>query len=567
MQHNSAEKKSGDPRSTDGPSLMWTGKKFPDRKNSFSVQLTECFDPTSRIDGLPNGSLKAFAGNQNLLFEGENKDVLSLLISAGFEGKVKLVYIDPPFDSGSNYVRHLSLRGVRRTVDLEDRESPVGKQLQYSDVWTNEEYLQFMYERLLLLRSLLKDNGSIFVHLDYRRAHQVRLLMDEIFGEENFRNEIQVRRTAKHTVMQYESIKTLQVASDTIFVYAKSSRTGFNKVYKEASEKQKQGSWHGFSDSLRRPTMRYKLFDRLPPSPRGRWLWEKARAEKAVENYKIFERSFSQGSTSSFEEFASQNPEREFVRFNDGSPQYWIRARDKILVDTNWSDIQAYSHLSDYPTEKSEKLIQRIIEMGSNPGDIILDCFCGSGTTAVIAQLTGRKWISADINTGAIQTTSKRIQKLAIGNEAAGDPFRRTAPFLRYRVSDDPSTESEFRDCSGERPRKNNDSSVAEVDLKIDGENAVLEITNSKSSMVERIRESESLAGEKISDFRSIIDYVLIDDDYDGKVFNIRLTDIPGSKRQLIRGRYEVPLAGKKRRVAVKIVDILGRETVVSCMV
>ncbi|MCK4731544.1 MAG: site-specific DNA-methyltransferase, partial [Methanophagales archaeon] len=283
------------------------------------------------------------------------------------------MYIDPPFATRQEF------------------KSRYGETA-YQDVIAGARFLEFLRKRLVFLREFLANNGSIFVHCDWHLGHYTRILLDEIFGKNNFRNEINVKRTAKHTAMQFEKVKSLQVATNSIFVYAKRHSTVFNKPYKEASERQKAGSWHGFSDNCYRPTMRYKLFGLLPPSHRGRWIWEKIRAEKALENYKLFEKALSKGEVSSFEEFAYNNPGMEFVRRNNGSPQYWIAARERIMSDTSWTDIQAYAHLFDFPTEKSELLIERVINMGSNPGDIILDAFAGSGTTAAVAEKLGRRW-------------------------------------------------------------------------------------------------------------------------------------------------------------------------------
>ena len=189
----------------------------------------------------------------------------------------------------------------------------------------------------------------------------------------------------------------------------KSNNTYFNKPLKEATEKQKKGSWHGFSDNCYRPTQRYKLFGLLPPSPKGRWLWSKERAERAIQNYRLFEKTLKEKECTSFGGFAYNHPEMEFVKYNKGSPQYWITARDKIMCDTNWADIQAYSQLHAFDTEKSEPLLQRIINMGSNPGDILADFFCGSGTTLAVAEKLGRRWIGSDLSKFAIQVTRKRL--------------------------------------------------------------------------------------------------------------------------------------------------------------
>jgi len=654
------------------PFLSWVGKKPLDFIKAFPAQLVEVFDPTRKARKIHPSEFSASLDNwQNALFHGDNKEVLGFLLTRRLRGKVKLIYIDPPFDSGANYIRETVLRGMKEDIELGGEDYSLGEQIQYYDIWNNDAYLQFMFERLLLLKELLEEKGSIFVHVDYRRVHQIRLIMDEIFGPQNFRNEVQVRRTAKHTAMQFEQVKTLQVASDTILIYAKTSETEFNKAYREASEQQKQGNWHGFSDNLYRPTMRYKLFDMLPPSPRGRWLWEKSRADLAVENYRLFERALAKGEVSSFEQYAQLHPEMEFVRHNKGSPQYWISAREEIMVDTNWSDIQAYSHVTDYPTEKSEKLMRRIIEMGSVPGDLVLDCFCGSGTTAVVAQVTGRRWICADINKGAITTTIKRVQriitkrweredktedqaKLVSSEDAIPFPYS----FAHLRVNDydlqllrteatelavqhlgvDRTRTDRFFDgilgkslvkiidfnhpltlldlqlvedeikkrpaenrnltlvCLGkelavdpwvqEYNKKHPINKIEIVELRTDkkygrflihkpprakveisrlGKVARIKLRNFISpTILDRLNDPEKLVDVKIADFRSMIDAVFIDNSYDGEVLDVVVSDVPKSRRELVVGNYEVAISSTKAVVAVKIVDMLGEEVIVT---
>ena len=124
-----------------------------------------------------------------LLFHGDNKDVLAYLLANGFRGKVKLIYIDPPFDSGADYVRKVELRGIKSGM-LEGDSYSLGEQTQYSDIWANDSYLQFIFERILLLKELLEVDGSIYLHCDWHRGHLLRCVLDEIFGSENLKNEI-----------------------------------------------------------------------------------------------------------------------------------------------------------------------------------------------------------------------------------------------------------------------------------------------------------------------------------------------------------------------------------------
>ena len=162
------------------PMLTWVGKHPLQRVTAFPAQLVEKFDPTGEMDQKQGG----------LLFHGDNKEVLAYLLANGYRGKVNLVYIDPPFDSGADYVRKVSLRGISGSAKLSGETYTLGEQVQYTDIWANDNYLQFMYERLSLLRELLADEGTIYVHCDARKNSYLRLILDEIFGSENLISEV-----------------------------------------------------------------------------------------------------------------------------------------------------------------------------------------------------------------------------------------------------------------------------------------------------------------------------------------------------------------------------------------
>lgn len=152
---------------------------------------------------------------------------------AGFRGKVDLIYIDPPFDSGADYVRKVKLRGQNEKLAGEGH--AFIEQAQYEDIWANDNYLQFMYERLILMRELLSDKGSIYLHCDWHKSHHLRFLLDEVFGAENFRNDLiwyYHRWTA--------GSDTYQRMHDTILFYSKSSSFKLNRVFIEPTEGQKR---------------------------------------------------------------------------------------------------------------------------------------------------------------------------------------------------------------------------------------------------------------------------------------------------------------------------------------
>ena len=310
--------------------------------------------------------------NYNLLFCGDNVHVLSALLMNGFGGKVDLVYIDPPFDSGADYSRQVRLRGPTNQCD--SSASSVFKQTQYKDVWLNDDYLQFMYERLILLRELLSDKGTIYLHCDWHKNHYLRLLLDEVFGEDNMQN---------HIIWAYKTGGIPESCGfakkhDDILVYTKTDNPIFNVLEQKSYA----------------PTLPE------PHTDSGKKL----------------------------------NVLRDDVcdLCQNGAPgqKYrHVRARDV------WDDINSIfrndSQLTDYPTQKPESLLQRIIKASSDEDSIVLDCFGGSGTTAAVAQQLGRRWIVADMNKGSVQTTMQRLNKIItdtkIGNKKRG--------FVHYRIN------------------------------------------------------------------------------------------------------------------------------------
>jgi DNA modification methylase len=340
------------------PMLHWVGKKPLDYVKGFPAQLVEVFDPLNNgqvIETPPYNELKD--NWQNLLFHGDNKDVLATLLESGFRGKIDLIYIDPPFMSGADYVRKIELRGLKQLGRIEEDEASILQQTMYFDIWNNDNYLQFMYERLILLKELLSERGSIYVHLDWHVGHYIKLLMDEVFGQDNFGNEI-----VWHYRTGNIAEKIFRRSHDTILLYSKSDNFTFKPV--EIKEYYKEIYGENFK-----------------PSFRGR----------------------KQG--------------------EDGKGKYRLS-----LVDDVWDISGVFTlgkeHLA-FATQKPEALLERIIQASSNSNSLILDCFIGSGTTARVAQKTGRRWIGCDINKGAIQTTSKRLQKIILeqmslrGGEAA----------------------------------------------------------------------------------------------------------------------------------------------------
>jgi adenine specific DNA methylase Mod len=331
---------------------------------------------------------------KNLLFHCDNLDCINYLLKHGYESKVDLVYIDPPFLSGERYFRR-----------VENNNS-----IAFEDLWKHDKYLEMMYERLAEIRKLLSKDGSIFVHLDWHAVHYVKVIMDHVFGPENFRNEIIVKRgRTKNLQYQFESIDRMHTAYDSILWYSKSAETKFSLPLAVHHSKAK---WMGFWSNIDRPTMRYEIFGYTPE--RGQWKWEKARALRAIENYRIYEEKFSH---MTLEEYWQMNGEGkiEFIRKRPGVKyaEYWIPPKTHRILDNIWLDVEAYNYSTGYGTEKHSELLERVISQFSKEGSLVADFFCGSGTALAVAEKLGRRWIGCDSSPAAITVTKKRLGNVA----------------------------------------------------------------------------------------------------------------------------------------------------------
>jgi adenine specific DNA methylase Mod len=375
------------------PMLSWTGKKPLETVQNYPTQLIETSgevkaqNPT--FESLTkNGDTEVSSTWSNLIFHGDNKEILSTLLVNGFRGKIDLIYIDPPFDSGADYVRRVELRGTKNK--LEGESQSLLEQTQYTDIWKNDTYLQFMYERLILLRELLSEQGSIYLHCDWHKSHHLRFLLDEIFGEENFVNEIVWKKvnSSKGQSLSYGN------QHDIIFIYSKGNPI-YRKQYKDYTEKQLEQFRYDDKDGKGK----YQSVSLV------------ARGNQASPNRKKFEWNgvedmwlYSKDKLNSFLENGKILQTKEGFRLKD-----YLDEKEGALISDLWIDLLPKQNPT-YPTEKPEDLLERIIKASSNPDSIVLDCFSGSGTTASVAQKLGRKWIACDVNKGAIQTTMKRLQ-------------------------------------------------------------------------------------------------------------------------------------------------------------
>lgn len=337
------------------PMLRWTGKRPFTSTQFYPAQLKESYG--NEVEGWINK-----------LFWGDNLQVMSHLLKT-YRGQIDLIYIDPPFDSKADYKKKIELRGTSITND-----STPFEEKQYTDIWSNDEYLQFMYERLILMRELLSDTGTIYLHCDWHKSHHLRMIMDEVFGPNSFLNEV----VWAYGTYIGQTKTNFPRKHDTLLVYTKTSQYTFNMLRDDDLD----------SDA------NYKR-------------WKKYFNDKnqvCGDNYPADDSKFS-GYVKRFKKEHGRDPQF--------STDVILEISGKVIDDV-WY-IQSVNPFADerigYPTQKPEELLERIMLASTNPGDLVFDCFMGSGTTQNVALKLGRKFIGADINLGAIETTIKRLNK------------------------------------------------------------------------------------------------------------------------------------------------------------
>jgi adenine-specific DNA-methyltransferase len=326
----------------------------------------------------------------NSLYVGDNLGILAALREhASILGNIRLVYIDPPFSTGA----------VFHTRSQRDA---------YMDLLTGTQYIEFMRRRLVIIRELLAEDGSIYVHIDHNIAPYLKVIMDEIFGEANFRNWITRKKSnpKNYTRNQFGNI------SDVILFYTKSSNYVWNRPYEkwtnETALKEyqyiEQGTGRRFKKvPIHAPGVRNGLTGKpwremLPP-PGKHWQFPPSTLDEMDARGEI---AWSENG----------NPRRKiYLDESEGKPiqDIWLDYRDAFNQNHK---------ITGYPTEKNQSMLEMIIQASSNPGDIVLDCFSGSGTTLVGAANLNRRWIGVDKSMEAIFTTLKRF---AHGSEPMGD--------------------------------------------------------------------------------------------------------------------------------------------------
>jgi len=329
---------------------------------------------------------------ENLLIKGDNLEVLKHLSNAYYE-KIKMIYIDPPYNTGSDgFVyqddRKFTVSEFRQLAGVDEEKAK--RILSFVDSKSNSHsaWLTFMYPRLYIAKQLLKDDGVIFVSIDDNEVAQLRLLMDEVFGEENFRNQIAVKRGTKSVQSQFDNIDKLGIAYEFILVYTKNTEARLPKFYFDLEE-EKEGSWNNHWRGTDRPTMRYEILG--CNIDKGQWRWSKTRSEEAIKNYELLLKDLKTENPTQTEIdiWYKMNGEVDLLRLSaSGKPEHYISATDKKFGHNLWIDLLVGKTaslkalgLNYFENPKNPNLLIRIIKWITNQTDLILDFFAGSGTT------------------------------------------------------------------------------------------------------------------------------------------------------------------------------------------
>jgi len=390
--------------------LVWNGKTRDVCTTVLPFQTLEHVDEpraeTKAQQELFDSRGRQLRGWTNKLIWGDNKLILSSLKAGALRqqiedaGGLKLIYIDPPFDVGADFSMDVEIGG-----ETFHKEPNLLEQIAYRDTWGRgtDSFISMIYERLVLMRDLLAEDGSIYVHVDWRLNSNVRLVMEEIFGKSNYRNEITWVRSASHNdaTDQFGKVK------DCIMYFGRSERAHLNIQFTPYSAKYIDAEWRKL------PSGRYYKAENML-DPRGsmkfydfhgtiaRWratpenmeaLWNVAQTEVPDSHGRI--KLGKDG-----------NPiKRCRIMFLDEMPG--------VPLSDNWNDIPYLAggakEAEGYRTQKPEALLERIIRASSKEGDLVADFFGGSGTTAAVAEKLGRKWITTDLGKFAIHTTRKRL--------------------------------------------------------------------------------------------------------------------------------------------------------------
>jgi adenine-specific DNA-methyltransferase len=405
--------------------LVWEGKydEYGRRRevdiagSAMPLQRIETVDePASRLGQQPGlfDAVKAHPDeSRNMLIWGDNKLVMASLLR-DFKGKIDLFCIDPPFDVGADFTMNIPIGDGAETIG---KDQSTLEMVAYRDMWGKgtDSYLYMMYEELVLMRELLSERGTIYCHVGWLVSHYIKAILDDVFGRDRFLNQIIWKRQTAHsdTTQGAEHMGRLH---DVIFLYTKGEHYTWNMQYTTYDAAYVEKTYKHVEPGTGR---RYSLGDITAPGG----------AFKGNPYYEFL--GFTRYWRFSQDNMKQLYKEGRIIQQSLGSVPRQKRYLDEmpgVPLQDLWADISPVQPLANerqgYDTQKPQALLERIIKLSSNEGDLVADIFCGSGTTGAVAERLGRRWIMADLGRFAIHTTRKRIIDLQRKLHDEGKPYR-----------------------------------------------------------------------------------------------------------------------------------------------
>lgn len=391
------------------PELIWDGKYDAAGRKVAPPRIVLPFQTVETVNESAQErqrTLDFFAAERptdwrNRLIWGDNKYLAPALLEE-FAGEISLIYIDPPFATGQDF----SFRAQVGDSDFV-KEPSVIEQKAYRDMWGKglDSYIRMMYERLVHMHALLSERGSIYVHLGTNVSQPIKLVLDEIFGPANFRNEIVWKRATTVKGNFGQGSRFWGPATESIFFYSKTDQYVFNQPFTEYSDNYVDTAYRHVEPETGR---RYRLVSMIGPG--GKAKGNPHYEVLGVTRYWRYSKETMQGLID----------QGLVVQSHPGAVphrKYYLDEGKGVPVQSLWDDIPnlqaSDSERTGYATQKPEALLRRIIEASSEPGDLVVDLFCGSGTTAAVAEKLGRRWIVGDLGRFAVHTTRKRLLSIA----------------------------------------------------------------------------------------------------------------------------------------------------------
>ncbi|MCX7754802.1 MAG: site-specific DNA-methyltransferase, partial [Anaerolineales bacterium] len=377
--------------------LTWPGKREARRLAALPPQGTLAPAPGEGVDE---------ETAPHLFIEADNLEALKLL-QKSYAGRIKMIYIDPPYNTGNDFIYEDDYAEpleayLKRTGQIDEAGRKLTTNTRASGRF-HSRWLSMMYPRLLLARQLLRDDGVIFVSIDDNEVHHLRMVMNEVFGEECFKNTIVVRRGIKSVQAQFDTIDRLTVGHEYMVFYAKNAEARFKHFLIDLDES-RSGGWNNHWRGTNRPTMRYELLGITPTT--GQWRWGKERSLEAIKNYEQMTRELGYSPVDEIpqdeidqwylEKLQKTGEDLDLLRLSkNNKPEHYVPPSETKMGSDLWIDLSPRDNQLSYllgtkafDNPKPLEWLQRLIAFITSENDIILDFFAGSCTTAhaVLAQ-------------------------------------------------------------------------------------------------------------------------------------------------------------------------------------